>query len=75
VATFQAAGKASDGGNGRELDYRAIVERHLRKHTGLRHSTKACPVDVTAVETGCKAGVADVQTNQASRPQETGRRQ
>jgi len=74
LATFQAAGKASDGGNGRELDYRAIVERHLRKHTGLRLSTKACPVDVLAVETGCKAGVADVQTNQASRPQETGRR-
>ena len=24
--------------------------------------------DVLAMETGCKAGVADVQTNQASRP-------
>ena len=40
---FQAAGKASDGGNGREADHRAIVERHIGKHTGLRHSTKACP--------------------------------
>jgi len=27
---------------GRELDYRAIVERHFGKHTGLQHSAKAC---------------------------------
>jgi hypothetical protein len=37
---------------GRELDYRAIVERHSRKHTGLRQSAKACPVGVLALETG-----------------------
>src|SRR6266404_7238576 len=35
--------KASDGGLGREFDYREIVERHFGKHTGLRHSAKACP--------------------------------
>jgi hypothetical protein len=35
--------KASNGGLGREFDYRAIVERHFGKHTGLRHSAKACP--------------------------------
>jgi hypothetical protein len=40
---IQAAGKASNGGNGREFDYRAIVEWHFGKHTGLRHSAKACP--------------------------------
>jgi len=34
--------KASDGGLGRKLDYRAIVERHFGKHTGLRRSAKAC---------------------------------
>jgi len=44
LATYQAAGKARDGGNGRKLDYRAIVERHIGNHTGLRHSAKACPV-------------------------------
>jgi len=27
----------------RELIYRAIVERHIGKHTGLRHGAKACP--------------------------------
>jgi len=26
-----------------ELVYRAIVERHIGKHTGLRHPAKACP--------------------------------
>jgi len=25
------------------MDYRAIVERHIGKHTGLRHPAKACP--------------------------------
>jgi len=25
------------------MNYRAIVERHFGKHTGLRHSAKACP--------------------------------
>jgi hypothetical protein len=33
---------------GREFIYRAIVERHLRKHTGLPHSAKACPDGVPA---------------------------
>jgi hypothetical protein len=49
------------------LDYRAIVERHLRKHTGLRHAAKACPVDLLAMETGNEPA-ADVRTNQASGP-------
>jgi hypothetical protein len=35
--------KQPNGGDSRELNYRAIVERHVGKHTGLRHSTKACP--------------------------------
>ena len=35
--------KAKGGGEGRELVYRAIVERHFGKHTGLPHSAKACP--------------------------------
>jgi hypothetical protein len=29
-----------------ELVYRAVVERHIGKHTGLRHPAKACPMDV-----------------------------
>jgi hypothetical protein len=42
---------------GREFDYRAIVERHFGKHTGLRHSAKACPQKgAPALETGGKAG-------------------
>jgi len=48
--------KASNGGLGREFDYRAIVERHFGKHTGLRHSAKACPSDALAMEIGGKAG-------------------
>jgi hypothetical protein len=40
----------------REYDYRAIVERHFDKHTGLRHSAKACPSDALAMEIGGKAG-------------------
>jgi hypothetical protein len=40
---LQAARKARDGGNGREFVYRAIVERHFGKHTGLPPSAKACP--------------------------------
>jgi hypothetical protein len=45
------------------LDYRAIVERHIGKHTGLRHSAKACPAGMTAMETGGKAvGGGEVQT-------------
>jgi hypothetical protein len=55
--------KASDGGLGRELDYRAIVERHFGKHTGLRHSAKAFVEDVTAMETSGKAGGGEVQTS------------
>src|ERR1019366_5276042 len=35
--------KAKGGGDGREFVYRAIVERHFGKHTGLPHSAKACP--------------------------------
>ncbi|XIA66653.1 hypothetical protein ACFIOY_12290 [Bradyrhizobium sp. TZ2] len=61
MARVRQPGKASDGGNGRKLDYRAIVERHFGKHTGLRHSAKACPEDLLAMETGCEAGVGEVQ--------------
>jgi hypothetical protein len=73
--------KASDGGVDRKLDYRAIVERHFGKHTGLQHSAKACLKDALAMETGRKL-VGEGQTyqygsvrNRASRPGETGRRQ
>jgi hypothetical protein len=43
VTTSKQPEKASNGGLGREFDYRAIVERHFDKHTGLPHSAKACP--------------------------------
>src|SRR5665811_960850 len=36
------------GGGGRKFVYRAIVERHFGKHTGLPHSTKACPKNMLA---------------------------
>jgi hypothetical protein len=75
LATLQAAGKASNGGYGRELDYRAIVERHIGKHTGLRHSAKACLAGMTAMETGGKGvGGGEVQTYQASRTGKSGQR-
>src|SRR4030081_2106358 len=37
--------KARGGGEGREFVYRAIVERHFGKHTGLPPFAKACPKD------------------------------
>jgi hypothetical protein len=45
----------------RNLDDRAIVERHFGKHTGLRHSAKACLNDALAVQTGPEAGGGEVQ--------------
>src|ERR1700680_134993 len=67
---FQAARKARDGGNGREFVYRAIVERHLGKHTGLPPSAKACPKGMRQCKpaarrvTGGRPGV----TNSATAP-------
>ena len=44
LATFKSGRKEpAMAADGRELDYRAIVERHFGKHTGLPHSAKACP--------------------------------
>jgi hypothetical protein len=57
---FKRPEKAS-GGAGRKFVYRAIVERHFGKHTGLPHSAKACPKDHAGMETGCKAGVGGGQ--------------
>jgi hypothetical protein len=54
--------RASDGGKGRELIYRAIVERHFGKHTGLRHAAKACPEGLAMV-TRRKTG-GEAQANQ-----------
>jgi hypothetical protein len=60
---FKRPEKASDGRLGCEFDYRAIVERHFGKHTGLRHSAKACPQQGAPVlETGRKTGGGEVQT-------------
>jgi hypothetical protein len=51
------------------MDYRAIVERHFGKHTGLRHPAKACPhPDMTATEAGREAGDDEVQNAVKSRP-------
>ena len=60
---FKRPEKAQAGGEGREFVYRAIVERHFGKHTGLRHSAKAFLEDVTAMETSGKAGGGEVQTS------------
>src|SRR3981189_1457825 len=43
---FERPEKAKAGGEGREFVYRAIVERHFGKHTGLPPFAKACPKDV-----------------------------
>jgi branched-chain amino acid aminotransferase len=40
VAAFQNGLRKPDGGSSSELIYRAIVERHIGKHTGLRHPAK-----------------------------------
>jgi hypothetical protein len=48
---------------GRKLDYRAIVERHFDKTIldfGIRQ--KHVLADMTAMETGRKAGGGEVQT-------------
>jgi hypothetical protein len=39
---------AKQGGNRRDLIYRAIVERHVGKHTGLPHFAKARPAGSAA---------------------------
>ena len=58
-----------------ELIYRAIVERHFGKHTGLRHSAKACPRG----HAGCgnrpsRLAVVRPETNQrAAGPRQSGR--
>src|SRR3954463_16573961 len=54
--SFRRLEKAKAGGQGRELSYRAIVERHFGKHTGLPHSAKACPKDDANTEAGRRAG-------------------
>jgi hypothetical protein len=60
---------------GRKLDYRAIVERHFGKHTGLQHSAKACLDGVSLLEAGQAAGGGEARNNQIfSPPEETGRR-
>jgi hypothetical protein len=58
---FKRPEKTKAGGKGRESVYRAIVERHFGKHTGLPPSAKACPGDHAAMETGCKAGGGEGQ--------------
>src|ERR1700716_288619 len=45
---FRQPENASDGSNGCEVDDVANVEWHFAKHTGLRHSAKACPEDAPA---------------------------
>jgi hypothetical protein len=55
ATTFQAAGKAKVAAKAANLSTVEIVERHFGKHTGLPHSTKACPIHARR-ETGCKAG-------------------
>jgi hypothetical protein len=52
---------------GRKLDYRAIVERHFGKHTGLQHSAKACLNGMLAMETGRAAGGGEVRASRAGR--------
>src|SRR5215213_1830585 len=52
---FKGSEEAGSAGWGREFVHRAIVERHLRKHTGLPPSTKACPEGCAGMETGRKA--------------------
>jgi hypothetical protein len=58
---FKRLEKAQAGGEGRELVYRAIVERHFGKHTGLLPYAKACPGDHADMETGCEAGAGEGQ--------------
>src|SRR5262249_1402815 len=38
--------KPGRGAEAGKLDSRAIVVRHIGKHTGLRHPAKACPEDM-----------------------------
>jgi hypothetical protein len=58
---FKRPEKAKAGGERREFVYRAIVERHFGKHTGLPPSAKACPGDHAGTETRCKAGGGEGQ--------------
>jgi hypothetical protein len=51
---FQAARENQTGGKRREFVYRAIVERHFGKHTGLPPSAKACPGDLPSWKPAAK---------------------
>src|SRR5579859_400591 len=44
VTFYRWPERVEAGGKRRELIYRAIVERHVGKHTGLPHFAKACPL-------------------------------
>ncbi|MGY4567762.1 hypothetical protein [Bradyrhizobium sp. USDA 3256] len=55
------------------MDYRAIVERHFGKHTGLQHSAKACLNGMLAMEAagaagGVKFGPAEPEGSGGNRP-------
>ncbi|MGL3213291.1 hypothetical protein [Bradyrhizobium sp. BR 1433] len=47
------------------MDYRAIVERHFGKHTGLQHSAKACLNGMLAMEAAGAAGGGEVRASRS----------
>jgi len=61
---FKRPEKVKAGGEGRELIYRAIVERHFGKHTGLLPSAKACPGGLPSWKPAAKRVQAKARRNQ-----------
>src|SRR6266481_2322336 len=63
---FKRPEKAKAGGERREFVYRAIVERHFGKHTGLPPSAKACPGDLPGRKPAAKRVVVKARRNNSA---------